>query len=282
MDSREQQLFLEREAQKLADVLQQRRQCRFMNIFPDCGPTCDSASLDPSDHAGLCRTLYRRHVDIMNAGAQYTERLFLCANQVGKSRAGAFEVTCHLTGLYPHWWQGRRFDGPTEWWLAGDTMLTTRNILQVEMLGSVDTLDSKQWSGMLPPWTVHHVSRKAGGVTGCADTMWVKHVSGKMSTAQFLSYDQGRKVFQGVPRDGIWLDEEPPDASNIDQGESGDIYSECLLRTVTRNGIILATFTPLRGMTPFLDRYIDDAKMFDASGDPVPARNILFGSEEAA
>jgi hypothetical protein len=33
----------------------------------------------------------------------------MAANRIGKSEAGAYEVTCHLTGLYPPWWTGRRF-----------------------------------------------------------------------------------------------------------------------------------------------------------------------------
>jgi len=56
---------------------------------------------------------------------------------------------------------------------------------------------------------------------------------------QFKSYDQGREAFQGTEQDGIWLDEEPPE----------DVYTECLLRTMTNNGLVMLTFTPLRGMS---------------------------------
>ena len=37
----------------------------------------------------------------------------------------------------------------------------------------------------------------------------------------------------------IWLDEEPP----------MDVYSECLLRLMTANGLMLCTFTPLLGLS---------------------------------
>ncbi len=37
----------------------------------------------------------------------------MAANRVGKTEgAGGYEMTCHLTGRYPHWWEGRRFSGP--------------------------------------------------------------------------------------------------------------------------------------------------------------------------
>jgi hypothetical protein len=46
----------------------------------------------------------------------YRERLFLKANRVGGTAMAAYEVTCHLTGLYPHWWIGRRFTEAGDWW----------------------------------------------------------------------------------------------------------------------------------------------------------------------
>jgi len=62
----------------------------------------------------------------------------------------------------------------------------------------------------------------------------VKHASGGTSELILKSYDQGREAFQGTNRDLVWLDEEAERA----------IYVECLLRTMTTNGIILLTFPP--------------------------------------
>ena len=42
-----------------------------------------------------------------------------------------------LTGLYPHWWTGRRFTGPVEAWAVGTNSQTTRDIVQAKLLGSV-------------------------------------------------------------------------------------------------------------------------------------------------
>jgi hypothetical protein len=38
-----------------------------------------------------------------------------------RSGIGGFETTLHLTGDYPEWWEGRRFDHPIEAWVAGET-----------------------------------------------------------------------------------------------------------------------------------------------------------------
>jgi phage terminase large subunit-like protein len=53
------------------------------------------------------------------------------------------------------------------------------------------------------------------------------------------SFDQGRKKFQGTAKDVCWLDESPP----------LDVYTECLTRLMTRDGILMCTFTPLEGLS---------------------------------
>ena len=63
-----------------------------------------------------------------------------------------------------------------------------------------------------------------------------------MSTLQLKSYDQGRIAFQGTANDGIHLDEEP----------DLEIYAECILRLMTRNGMLLLTETPLMGVTKLM------------------------------
>jgi hypothetical protein len=53
----------------------------------------------------------------------------MAANRVGKTEgAGGYEMTCHLTGRYPDWWEGRRFSGPVRAWAAGKTNETTRDV----------------------------------------------------------------------------------------------------------------------------------------------------------
>ena len=96
---------------RLIEAEVQRRAAPFLNVFPDAGP--------------LRRELYAKHIEFFRAGTDYKERLFMAANRVGKTVAGAFETTCHLTGRYPPWWEGKRFDRATESWACGANSQTS-------------------------------------------------------------------------------------------------------------------------------------------------------------
>jgi phage terminase large subunit-like protein len=209
------------EAMRIHEELERRKAGRkLLTYFPDTGP--------------LRRELYRKHLEFFALGAHKRERLFLAANRIGKSEgAGGYELTCHLTGKYPAWWAGRRFAKATTWWAAGDTRETVRDILQRKLLGK----PGEYGTGLIPR---DSIARTAPGfIPDSVQAVWVKHASGGISVVQFKSYDQGREAFQGTEQDGIWLDEEPPQ----------DVYTECLLRTMTNNGMVMLTFTPLRGMS---------------------------------
>jgi phage terminase large subunit-like protein len=201
------------------------------SYFPDTGP--------------YRRELYPKHTAFFDAGAIHRERLFLAANRIGKSVVGAYEVTTHLTGKYPHWWKGRKFAKPIRAWASGDTTITTRDIIQHKLLGN----PGQYGTGFIPAPDLHHVSHKSGGAV---ETIWVKHVSGGFSSVNLKSYEQGREAFQGTSIEVIWLDEEPEE----------DIVTECLLRTMDTpdmpgGGLMILTFTPLRGTTPLVLSYIE-------------------------
>src|SRR5262249_31712966 len=62
---------------------------------------------------------YQKQQEFHEAGLLHRERLLMAANQVGKTWAGGCEIAMHVTGRYPNWWRGRRFDRPTVGWVAG-------------------------------------------------------------------------------------------------------------------------------------------------------------------
>ena len=62
----------------------------------------------------------------------------MAANRVGKSYVGAMEMAIHLTGLYPRWWKGKKFDKPIKSWVCGASNETTRDICQRELFGQPD------------------------------------------------------------------------------------------------------------------------------------------------
>lgn len=212
---------------------QRRARNRIQRYYPETGP--------------LRRELYRKHLEFFRAGKQHRERCFMAANRVGKTEGcGAYETTLHLTGQYPDWWEGKRFDHGIKCWAAGDTSKTVREIVQEKLLGRPGQLGT----GMIPGDQILQTTAKSG-VTGAVDTVWVKHVTGDISHLILKSYDQRRESFQGTEQDVIWLDEEPPI----------DIYTECLLRTMTTDGLVYVTFTPLMGLSEVVLGFLPDGQV---------------------
>ncbi|MEQ8246102.1 MAG: terminase family protein [Alphaproteobacteria bacterium] len=180
---------------------------------------------------------YPRQVAFHAAGAAHRERLFMAGNQLGKSLAGAMEVSFHLTGHYPPWWTGRRFGHAVKFWSASDTAETTRDNVQRHLLGPAH--HEAAWGTGAIPKTALVRTVKGRNAPGALSAIVVRHASGAESVVAFKSYDQGRSKWQGESLDGVWFDEEPP----------LDIYSEGRTRTQATGGITLITFTPLLGMS---------------------------------
>lgn len=219
----------------LGEIEARYQQRRYYRLFPDETITLPDGSVI---HA---RRLYPRHLEFFAAGAKFRERLFMAGNRVGKTVAGAYEVSSHLHGDYQHWWEGRRFSRPTQVWAAGKTNETTRDIVQRELLGDVvGSGPGKRFtgSGLIPGERIGRPTWKMG-VADLADTVPIRHVSGAWSTLGLKSYEQGRGAFEGTAKSCIWFDEEPP----------MDVYGEALIRTATTDGIIIVTFTPLEGLS---------------------------------
>lgn len=189
---------------------------------------------------------YTRQREFHDAGAEHRERLFMAGNQLGKTVAGGFEVAMHLTGRYPDWWGGRRFDEPTKWWAAGVTGESTRDNPQRILVGPPQR-EGEWGTGSIPGDDIVSTQR-ARGIADALDSVVVKHVTGGESVLAFKSYEKGREKWQGETLHGVWLDEECP----------MDIYSEALTRTNATTGIVMMTFTPLLGMSEVVRMFLTD------------------------
>jgi phage terminase large subunit-like protein len=187
---------------------------------------------------------YSKQREFHEAGARYRERCFLAGNQLGKTVAGSSEMAMHLTGRYPDWWRGRRWDRPTIWWAAGVTGESTRDNPQRLLMGRVGEFGT----GTIPKACIVDHSRASHGVSDLLDTISIRHVSGGLSTVALKFYEKGREKWQGETLDGVWFDEEPP----------SDIYSEGLTRTNATGGMVFLTCTPLLGMTEVVRRFLED------------------------
>jgi phage terminase large subunit-like protein len=198
------------------------------------------------DTGELRRERYVKHLEFFRAGAVHRERLFMAGNRVGKSDTGCYEDVVHLTGDYPAWWEGRRFECPIEAWIAGETNLTVRDILQRKLLGPWGQFGT----GLIPRESLVTWTTKRG-VADSVDTVFVRSAAGGVSSLGFKSYAEGRQNFQGTAKHLIHFDEEP----------KSEVYVEALLRTMivpgcAAGGLMIVTFTPVEGWTQVIEDFL--------------------------
>ncbi|MDP2734865.1 MAG: terminase family protein [bacterium] len=175
--------------------------------------------------------------------------MLLKGNQIGGTLAAAIELTFHLTGQYPPWWEGKRFKRPIEAKASGQTAKTTRDIIQRTLFGPADM----RGTGTIPKSSILRTTPKHG-LADAYDTASISHVTGGVSALELKSYDQGVKAYYGTKDHVQWLDEEGPIESS--DGSFKDIYLQCLMRTIATNGIVMVTMTPLQGRTPFINDFL--------------------------
>lgn len=170
----------------------------------------------------------------------------MAGNQLGKTFCGAGEAAIHLTGLYPEWWTGRRWNRPVRAWAGSKTGEVTRDGVQRYLVG--EPKDEASWgTGMIPKAALADWGRRQG-IADALDNVLVRHASGGLSTLGFKSYDQGRQKWQAETLDFVWFDEEPP----------MDIYMEGLTRTNATMGMAYITFTPLLGMSDVVSMFLEE------------------------
>ena len=195
---------------------------------------------------------YTKQAEFHAAGLTHDERLFMAGNQLGKTVAGGFEWAIHLTGRYPKWWNGRVFDGPVKFWAAGVTGLSTRDNPQRILIGP--PMLQEAWGTGAIPFDCIKETVNGRGVPAGLDSAIIRHggggdVQAQESIVSFKAYEQGREKWQGETIDGVWCDEEPP----------LDIYSEGKTRVQANNGIMIVTFTPLKGMSDVVNLFLTDS-----------------------
>lgn len=190
-----------------------------------------------------------------DAGANYRERAILAANQSGKTFGVGSEFAMHVTGRYPDWWIGKRFDRPIHAWACGVTNETTRANPQHILIGPPASRDD--WgTGRIPKADLDiQGASMSRACSNFIDEIRVKTLSGGYSTVGFKSYAMGREKFQGPTLDLVWPDEEPPP----------DIYTEMLARTnlgtnarSDQSGILMLSCTPLLGMSDVIEMYFPE------------------------
>lgn len=207
-------------------------------LYPDDGP--------------LRRELYTKNLKMFAAGVECSERVCMGGNRVGKTLGiGGYETALHLTGLYPTWWEGKRFHKPILAWAAGTKSAKVRDVNQKMLLGPLVQRKgfTQAAGGLIPAARIGRLTRKTG-VADAVDQVVIRHASGYENLLTLKSYEEGRASFEAEAVDWIWLDELPPI----------DVYKESKMRLLTTRGSILSTFTPVEGLTDVVFMLLEDTE----------------------
>lgn len=217
-----------------------------------------------TDTGKYSRQFYPDAVNFLAKGAHHRFRAFIGANRSGKSLTGAYELICHATGLYPSWWTGRLMKKPHTMWIVVESGALWRDSLQHILMGLPG---EEPGTGLLPKDLIVGHSALAG-TPGGYDRIQVKHTTGNVVTISIKTYEMGREKFQAAKVDLALFDEEPPE----------EIYTEVLMRLMGTGkdpGISMMLFTPLKGLSKVVLKYLPKGKFPENGVDPeIPERFV--------
>jgi phage terminase large subunit-like protein len=220
-------------------------------LFNNYAKPFDHSQPAGPDNVGV----YQWQIEFHNAGAKFAERCLMAANQVGKTLCGGAETAIHLTGEYPPWWQGRRFDHPVKWWTGAERTEDSKDLIQAELLGA----QGEHGTGWIPKTRIVNATYRQAGVPEVVDKIYVRHKSGGTSECTLKTYQMEAKGWRGKTLDGVWLDEEC----------NQDIFDECLTRVLVKKGIIMKTVTPVLGVSGVVRHFVE-------GGPGIYLRNVTW------
>jgi phage terminase large subunit-like protein len=197
-------------------------------------------------------------------------RGILAANRIGKTVSTCYETAIHLTGQYPPWWDGVRYDRPVTAMVAGEGWSQVALVLQNELLGTNDIkIRDNLGTGAIPRNCIVQDTMRGDGAN-CIGVE-IRHASGTNSYLLFANYTQEVRQMQGFKLNLAIFDEQPPD----------DFFSEIVTRTATTQGQVLCSFTPLKGLNGLVSKFWnheagyehirvswDDVPEYDPWGEP--------------
>lgn len=212
---------------------------------------------------------YPFQMKMFEASKSYRSRFACLANRIGKTFSASAEVCYHLTGNYPSWWPGIKYDRPIKLWAVGITTKSTKEVLQNEIMGTDNAKQLNEiGTGSIPRDCIDFdtIVRDGDRIVSVKIKHYTNGVYDGLSTLDFRSTQQGTSVFMGQTIDFILIDEE-------DKHKSMEIFSQCLTRTGTiADGRVLITATPENGYTNLIRKFEqeDDLFMFHAGWDDAP------------
>jgi len=229
-----------------------------------------------------CRwNYYRPHPDtqLLFHNSHAKERSIVLGSQQGKSTATGFEMAFAACDYWPAWHTGlhpappnivrsAKFIG----WFCSISSQSVRDGIQAKLLGDISQKDGLG-TGAIPLDLIRGVTMSRG-ISNFVDTVTVARETGGIGLLQSKTYEQDPKAYQAVPVDAVLIDEDP--------GYSDLIYNECLARTISTNGRIIVSLTPMLGLTPIRKRFLaGGAGMFEVRGGLNQALHIPADRRQA-
>ncbi len=231
-------------------------------LFPETGP--------------FARSKYKKHMEFIKATKDYHEVAFIAANRSAKSWTGAQIIANAAEGIYPDWWEGRKFDRPVKIWCVGKSGNMVRDTIQEILCGPIGQLGT----GMLRAHPKLRTTVKQG-ISGAILDVFVPHVSGGESQITFKTYDQDVESFMGAKIDLLWCDEECV---------HDKIYNEAVMRTAGTagepGGLTIVTYTPLNSLTDMVLKFLPHAQfpldgiVRDDNGEPLSRYTVNCGWDD--
>ena len=184
--------------------------------------------------------------DVYDFSVPETENYISCGIVHHNTIASTYETAFHLTGKYPPHWKGKIYESPIIAMCSGESWEQVAKTLQSKLLGCDDIKQSYRiGSGAIPRELIDVKSIRSDGANVLAMEVW--HSSGGKSKLYFSNYTQQVRHLQGFELDLVVLDEQPPD----------ETFSELVVRTASRNGQVICSFTPLKGMSGLVRKFWD-------------------------
>ncbi len=184
-------------------------------------------------------------------------KALLAGNQIGKTTCMMMEETHHATGIYPPDWAGIRYSNPVETWIIGPNHNKVRDAIQFDMLGK----PGRQGTGLIPKDKIDSVIPKSG-TPQAVDTVYIKHVSGGLSSIKFLSLQSEIEQFMSDTIDRVCFDEPP----------TKEILNECRIRLIVKDGHETFTMTPVGNNKAIAESIIENenTEKFHIAMDDAP------------
>lgn len=187
---------------------------------------------------------HSKQLEFHKLGKVAKHRAFFAANRSGKTEAGCEELSMHVTGYYPQWWEGYCYKRAITAWIGCISAKEVRDLEIRFFEGNSKNL----------PWIHESLVIYANRTEHFYKLL---HKSGTISHLRFKTYGEGQRGWQASTVDVILLDEEP----------SLPIKSEASMRLMSTSpdhyGMLIITATCLYQselVVSFTERVIDIEK----------------------